>query len=287
MEKREFSEEQVKDIIEMYAQRNSIVNIRKKYRCRCTFISKILKNNNIVVKSKRDLSGKNNNFYGKKHSEETKKKISIWSKKTFVERFGKERAKEIGTKLSNSKKGWHNPNKGKTYEEIHGDKRAKELRKLRSESLSGENSPNYGKNRSEESKAKQSKSMKIKWQNQEYREKSIKATLQARYQRPTSYEKSISSLCIEYNLPFVYCGDGTFLIGRKNPDFVNEKRKIAIEVFCDFYKKITFGSVEKYMEEREKYFKKYGYKIIFIRENDMKDKDWDKVCLDKINEGLK
>lgn len=101
-------------------------------------------------------------------------------------------------------------------------------------------------------------------------------------QKPSSYEKKISELCIENNLPFIYTGRGTFIIGGKNPDFVNQERKIVIEVFADYFKIREYGSVENYIEERGKYFARYGYRTIFIKENEITNKNWKNICLNKI-----
>lgn len=101
--------------------------------------------------------------------------------------------------------------------------------------------------------------------------------------RPTSYEQKISELCIKNNLPFIYTGNGTFLIGHKNPDFVNEKDKLAIEVYYDYFKIRDFGSCEEYEKQRAEYFAKYGYRTIFIRSEEIMDKNWESVCLNKIS----
>lgn len=69
--------------------------------------------------------GENNSFYGKKHNEETKKKIS------------------------ESKKGKTAWNKG-----IPGEKKSEHIKQILSEKLSGEKNPFYGKKHTEESKRK-------------------------------------------------------------------------------------------------------------------------------------
>jgi very-short-patch-repair endonuclease len=120
------------------------------------------------------------------------------------------------------------------------------------------------------------------WQKTEYRDKIIKSILKGLLKRPTSYEKKISELCIENNLPFIYTGDGTFLIGYKNPDFVNKKEKIAIEVYYSYFKIRDFGSCENYEKQRKEYFDKYGWKVIFIRKEDIVDNNWKEICLNKI-----
>ena len=59
--------------------------------------------------------------------------------------------------------------------------------------------------------------------------KYLRKILKRLSEKPSSYEKKISSLCVDYNLPFIYTGDGTFLIGRKNPDFKHESLPIVIK----------------------------------------------------------
>jgi hypothetical protein len=78
-------------------------------------------------------------------SEETKKKLSELLKgKTFIERFGEDKAKEIGIKISDIKTGKH----------YHSDSHKQKLSKI----MIGNS---YGKNQSEETKDKK----RIKWLN--------------------------------------------------------------------------------------------------------------------------
>jgi len=242
----------------------------------------------IIKKLREGQLGEKNSFYGKKHKEETKKK---WGEdrlgKDYVERFGEKRAKEICKKVSIGKTGKGSSLKGRTYEEIHGEEGGRALRKVRSETMGGENSPLRGKKRSKKSILKGSISMKKKWKDPEFIVKTLKAQQKARYQKPSGYEQKISELCMKYSLPFIYTGDGTFLIGRKIPDFINKEKRIAIEVFYSYHKKQVFGSVKNYMKERSKYFKKYGYKIIFLDEKIMKRRNWETFCVNKIKKRIK
>ena len=125
------------------------------------------------------------------------------------------------------------------------------------------------------------------WDDPWYKEKHIKDLLQGTIKKPSSYEKKISDLCIENNLPFIYTGNGTFLIGSKNPDFINKEKRIAIEVFNNYHKIQEYGSVENYIKVRGKYFAQYGYNTIFIREEEITHKNWENICLNKIQEGLR
>ena len=101
--------------------------------------------------------GKNNSFFGKQHTTETKKKISDKVKKITRQPERKELSREtlkktwhkhrkyLTTKLSERlKRYWQNPEyrkkminltKGKTYEEIYGEEKAKVLKQKRSENF--------------------------------------------------------------------------------------------------------------------------------------------------------
>lgn len=151
---------------------------------------------------------------------------------------------------------------------------------------SGKNHPFYGKHHSEKTKKLRSEQEKAKWNNSEYKDKRVKAILNGLIKRPTSYEKKISELCIDYKLPFAYTGNGTFLIGHRNPDFVCNRFKIAIEVYHTYFKIRDFGSCEDYEKKRGEYFLKYGYKTIFIRTEEIEDVNWKDICLNKIKDSL-
>lgn len=154
-----------------------------------------------------------------------------------------------------------------------------------------------GKKASEETRKKMSISRKGKIFTEEHKKnlsisrhnlyenpETMKKLLERFTERPTCFEKKISDLCIENNLPFIYSGDGTFLIGHKNPDFINKDKKIAIEVYHDYFKEKVFGSCEEYEKQRSEYFNKYGWKVIFLRTEDVLSKNWEEICLNKIIE---
>ena len=86
-------------------------------------------------KMKKDRSGKNNNFYGKHHTEETKRKIGEKSKGRQGFWLGKELSKETKIKMSLVKKGKSTWIKGKHHnkETIEKMKKAKMGKKLSKE----------------------------------------------------------------------------------------------------------------------------------------------------------
>lgn len=91
---------------------------------------------------------------------------------------------------------------------------------------------------------------------------------------PTSYERRIGKIIKKNNLPYEYTGNGSFLIGFLNPDFVNTNgEKICIEVYHDYWKIKSFGSEEKYQTWRNKWLSKYGWNAIYLNDNDIKGTD--------------
>jgi len=218
---------------------------------------------------------------------------------------GKHHTEKSKEKIRGSE--YHKNLKGKSYEARYGIEKAEEIKKSLRESaknrkrepLSKKHKENISKSltdnpkvierqirlwRDEEYCKKMSNSAKLKWQNKEYRESQIKALMNALLKRPTSYEKKISELCIEHNLPFIYTGNGTFLIGHKNPDFINKEKRIAIEVYHNYFKIRDFGSCEEYEKQRSEYFAKYGWNVIFIRTEEIEAKNWKEICLNKIQQ---
>ena len=149
----------------------------------------------------------------------------------------------------------------------------------------GEKNGFYGKTHTPESKAKNSISnsiaLKELWKNPEYHERTVMSILKGIHKRPTSYEQKIIDLIEEYNLPFRYVGDGQAIIEYKNPDFINTNgQKILIETYSIFWHK------SGYEKERTKIFADYGYKTIFLNDNDLCYSDWKEKCLSKLKESV-
>lgn len=133
-----------------------------------------------------------------------------------------------------------------------------------------------------QARKKLSKIMKNRWKDKDYSERVIKSWRKSIQIKPSSFELKIILLCSKYKLPFVYTGDGRILIGYKNPDFIDKKNKVIIEVFLDYFKIRDYGSIKKYINQRRKHFLKYGYKTIFISEKEINIKNWENVCINKI-----
>lgn len=187
--------------------------------------------------------------YGKSHSEETKNKIGLSNRKPNLllkgHKFnlGRHHTKETKQKLRKINLGVKRPQISKIVSE-------------RNRINNPMKDPKTAK--------KHSETMKIKWKDIFYRDKVIKNTLKGLFKRPTSLEKQMIEIIKRNNLPYKYTGDGSFLIGYKNPDFINTNgKKICIEVANTIHHK------EDYEQKRKEHFAKYGWKCIVFRTNNL------------------
>ena len=112
---------------------------------------------------------------------------------------------------------------------------------------------------------KTSEIIRTMWKNDEYREKTVRATVKALLKRPTSLEKWFIQIIEKHSLSFRYVGDGSFLIGFKNPDFINTNGlKICVEVAYEYFKIRDYGSREQYEIKRAEYFARWGWATLFF-----------------------
>lgn len=181
--------------------------------------------------------GKNNPFYGKRHSKNTKELMSDRKMENPPNYWlGKKRSIRDRKKMSEAQirlyeNGYINPatgksypsnKKGKTLEEFYGVERAKEIVKK----MLNIRSPNNAENKLNEF---------------------LQETL------PNEYK---------------YVGTGEFILGGRCPDFLNiNGKKKLIELFG-----IRWHKKEEEIERKE-YFKRYGFDTLIIWEPELKDKE--------------
>jgi len=158
--------------------------------------------------------------------------------------------------------------KGKTNEEYFGKEKAAELKEANRRA-------HIGKKHKVESKQKNQTAGLKNWQNPEYRERQIKAIFEGLKLKPNKPEKFLSSVLQQlFPNEWKYTGDGSVLIGYKNPDFINiNGQKKIIELFGDYWhgKERTKKSKEKEEQQRAKYFAKYGYLTLIVWEYELKE----------------
>lgn len=159
--------------------------------------------------------------------------------------------------ISRANKGNVSPMKGKTFNKKVREKMSK---------------AHIGKKQSREHVKKRTESI---W-GKENREKQVKAILKGLMKRPTSLEKRMIQIIENHKLPYKYVGDGSFLIGYKNPDFINTNgEKKLIEVGNIFHHQ------GNYIKDRGNHFAKYGWESYIFITNDLNEDEIISVLLGK------
>lgn len=246
----------------------------------------------------RNYKGKNNPFYGKHHTKETRRKISLAQKGKHPCKF-----------------------KGKTYEEIYGKDKAKRLKDNHSRQMTKYNIPKVELKRlywTEKISLSQiaerygaslitiykrmkkyniplrsiSEGDKIRFRNPEYIKRiskirkegnSIQNIIRNHHIRPNKLEQKLINIIKKYNLPYRYTGDGKFWVEDINPDFVEcNGKKIAIEVFGDYWHSPLLNSKIKWsrtFEGRQKIYRKYGWSCIIIWEDELVQLPEEKIVM--------
>ncbi len=185
---------------------------------------------------------------------------------------------------------------------IYGKPRSNETRLKMSKAATGrEKSEDHkmkislglnGKKQSPEVRKKISEKMRLRWSDSEYRKRVMPsyfghppwnkgkpecfdATAVAKmltHRGRTSLETKFQGIIDKNNLPYKFVGDGSFMIGRKNPDFINiNGEKIAIEVYARYYKLRHAETIKEWKEERERVFREYGWEAIFFDETQVNE----------------
>lgn len=91
---------------------------------------------------------------------------------------------------------------------------------------------------------------------------------------PSSLEVQFQNIIDRYKLPYKYVGNGSFILGSYNPDFINtNSEKIAVEVYARYYKRRNKISIEEWKEKRLEVFESYGWKLLFFDETEVTEKN--------------
>jgi len=117
------------------------------------------------------------------------------------------------------------------------------------------------------------------WYGKHHTEEQLRKMLRRRI--PTSLEEKFQSIVDKHNLPYKYVGNGSFIIGGKNPDFINtNNEKIAVEVYAEYFKKKDYKTIENYKIQRSEVFRQYGWEIVYFNEIEVNEEN----ILNKLNE---
>lgn len=135
--------------------------------------------------------------------------------------------------------------------------------------------------KNEESKKSVGAASKARWQNTEYKEKTLRKILKSGGQHPNKKE-IIFDEALQKTFPnqWKYVGDGEIFISGKNPDFINiNGKKQIIELFGDYWHK------GENPQDRIDLFKKYGYDTLVIWEKELKNLEQTIVKVEKFANG--
>jgi len=199
---------------------------------------------------KRDWHGKFMKGPTKEMIEKARKTIrdSYRSGKRIHNLLGKHHKKETKKKISQSRKGYPPWNKG-------------------TKGVLKPNKTTFKKGTHASRKTEFSKKLWKTKRGLELRKKS----LQACQKRPNKCEQYLITLLQKNNLPYKYVGNGEFILGGRNPDFlsINGKKKL-IELFGDYWHSNKFNE-KLSAKDRIKFFKKFGFDALIIWEYELKD----------------
>lgn len=173
-----------------------------------------------------------------------------------------------------------------------GKSRSEEDRRKISETLRGRIPWNKGKLQSEETRRKRSLAMKGRHHSEETKrkiseakkghvvsEKTNKKIVAALSKRPTSYERKFIDLAEEQDFPFKYVGDGSLIVGKSNPDFVDTLRldpPLIVETYDRYWHPGNYEDV------RHKKLCVPRRNVLFLSGDDLCREDWKKHCASKV-----
>lgn len=247
-----------------------------------------------------------NNRIGRRHSEETKRKISesrLGSKHPF---FGKGHTEESKRKISSNNRGMlgkHHSEKtkqkmaqssgGKVHsaetcrkmsvahrgvplssshkqavsESLRGRPVSVATRRKMSESRTGFKNPLFGKTHSSETKRKMSEAHKKLWADKSFRDSRVSAVLKGCRVTPNKPEQKLLRF-LDNRFPgeWKFVGDGSFILNGYNPDFINVNGKKQIIELFG-----TYWHRGEDPADRAKLFEPYGFKTLVIWEHELKN----------------
>ena len=254
-------------------------------KCKCCGI--IIKKSTKICHSCQNR-GKNNPIYGRKnpHTDEVKKRIKTTLEKNYNSEIGIEIKKKIS---KSSSRPYSERIKNKDTLKKLIELRRKDFKYRRNNDKifldTVKNGTNKGRKLNQEWRENIGKASKKFYNDLTNKEKIsfMKKTLWKNKGYKTNLEIFSEEVFKESNIDLIFNGRGKRSINGFAPDFINIKKKIAVEVYSDYYKVITFGSVDNYKKKRIEELT--GWKVFFFNHEFVYNKTEKMIQVLK-NEGL-
>ncbi|MFA7654467.1 MAG: hypothetical protein WCX97_05560 [Candidatus Magasanikbacteria bacterium] len=207
------------------------------------------------MKEKLRLVAKSNENFVKNQFKKGHITVPPWAGKTYSDVLSKEKIK---IRLIKMRKSMIGKNLGKKYGPLSEKRKIQNsivMKKLRSDPNSSFNSKEYINNQ------------KKKWDNIEWKNFMVKKLSENRKLSPNKPEKQILNILNKlYPNEWKFVGDWSFVLGGKNPDFVNVNgQKKIIELYGDYWHR------GQNPQDRIDLFKQYGYKTLVLWEHELKN----------------
>jgi len=211
---------------------------------------------------------------GFRQPDEVKQKIRESKIGSHNPNFGKKLSAETRAKMSASRTGKSHPHSAVMIERhreslklFYQSPEGEQLKQQLSSALVGNDMHcGYHHTFSDETKTRMSVIHKKQWQDEEWADRTLKASARATNRRPTNEERALFGL-LEAVAPrqWMYVGNRTFQLGRKNPDFVNVngKKQIA-EMYGDHFHK------GQNPQDRIDLFAQFGYSTLIVWAHELK-----------------
>jgi len=224
----------------------------------------------------------NKHHKGFKHSKEVREKIS-------KAKLGSKHSKDSKEKMSIAHKGFkHSKETKEKMSKVQGGKivseKAKKNMSLAQQKYHNQNTVSkdtrkkiskakLGKKKSKETKKKMSKAAKILWEDKNHVKKMLPLLWNSSKSGPKNKQEWVLHRILMKLYPKMwwFVGDGKVVIGTKIPDFVHTRFYRAIEMFGSYWhgEKITGQTNSNHVQQRKRYFAKYGYKLVVIWEHEL------------------
>lgn len=104
-------------------------------------------------------------------------------------------------------------------------------------------------------------------------DKMLRSLVKSKKKLPNAGEKKMISFFAKHKIPLQFCGDGSFILEGKVPDFVNYGKKVVVEYNGRFWhSKNEWNDACDDSQERIAHFKKHGYTCYIIWDDEFDSK---------------